>query len=154
MSSRSRAACGERIGSTGNARILPGFLYAPLRLLPYLVEIQRYGGSAGLPLIPQRDGLAEKLFAGERIRQYQAFAAQAQRRLMVLNDADRLVDMRALPSNRFEALGGNRKGQYSLRINDQWRLCFRWECRRPVGEKDDILLVQGDAIDVEIVDYH
>ena len=101
-----------------------------------------------------RDDLAEKLFAGERIRQYQAFAAQAQRRLTVLNEADCLMDLRALPSNRFEALGGNRKGQYSLRINDQWRLCFRWECRRPLGAKDDILLVQGDAIDVEIVDYH
>lgn len=101
-----------------------------------------------------RDTLAEKLFAGERVRQYQGFADQAQRRLTVLNEADRLADLRALPSNRLEAMGGDRKGQYSVRINAQWRLCFNWALRRPLGEKDDILFVEGDAIDVEIVDYH
>lgn len=101
-----------------------------------------------------RDSLAEKLFAGDRVRQYQGFAEQAQRRLTLLDTADRLADLRALPSNRFEALGGDRKGQYSIRINGQWRLCFGWTFRRPPGEKDDILFVEGDAVDVEIVDYH
>lgn len=101
-----------------------------------------------------RDALAEKLFAGERVRQYQGFMEQAQRRLTVLNEADRLADLRALPSNRIEALGGDRKGRYSIRINAQWRLCFAWECRRPLAEKDDIMFAEGDAVDVEIVDYH
>jgi proteic killer suppression protein len=101
-----------------------------------------------------RDGLAEKLFAGDRVRPYQGFAEQAQRRLTLLDTADRLVDLRALPSNRFEALGGDRKGQYSIRINAQWRLCFGWAFRRSPGENDDILFVEGDAVDVEIVDYH
>lgn len=101
-----------------------------------------------------RDGLAEKLFAGERVRQYQAFAEQARRRLTLLNTADRLADLRALPSNRFEALGGDRRGQYSIRINVQWRLCFGWTPRTPIADEFDILFVEGDAIDVEIVDYH
>jgi len=61
-------------------------------------------------------------------------------RLKQLNAATRIDDMRMPPSNRLEALRGNRAGQYSVRINDQWRVCFRWE--------------DGDAADVEIVDYH
>jgi proteic killer suppression protein len=101
-----------------------------------------------------RDALAEKLFAGEHVRQYQGFVEQAQRRLTLLNEADRLADLRALPSNRFEAMGGDRKGQFSIRINAQWRLCFGWAFRQPPAEKDDILFVEGDAVDVEIVDYH
>ena len=64
----------------------------------------------------------------------------AQRKLSMLNDAERLEDLLAPPGNRLEALKGDRKGQHSIRINDQWRLCFRFE--------------NGDAFDVEIVDYH
>lgn len=78
--------------------------------------------------------------AGQRVRIFQGFEPQAQRRLRILADATRIEDLMNLPSNRFEALGGNRKGQYSIRINDRWRLCFRFEA--------------GDAYDVEIVDYH
>ena len=66
-----------------------------------------------------RDKSAEILFGGGRVKQYQAFAGQAQRRLTYLNEASRLADLRALPSNRFEALGGDRAGEYSIRINDQ-----------------------------------
>ena len=58
----------------------------------------------------------------------------------MLADADRLEDVAAIPGNRFEALTGDRKGKYSLRINDQWRICFAWRDRA--------------AEDVEIVDYH
>ncbi|MDR3518999.1 MAG: type II toxin-antitoxin system RelE/ParE family toxin [Azospirillaceae bacterium] len=101
-----------------------------------------------------RDADAEVLFGGGHARRYQAFTAQAQRRLAYLNEASRLADLRALPSNRFEALGGDRSGQYSIRINDQWWVCFRWERRQPLGEGSDILMADGDAIDVEIVDYH
>jgi toxin HigB-1 len=62
------------------------------------------------------------------------------RKLTQLHNARSLGDLRAPPGNRLEALGGDRKGQHSIRINDQWRLCFVWQ--------------DGDALDVEIVDYH
>ena len=65
---------------------------------------------------------------------------QAQRKLMVLNNAQNLNDLRIPPGNRLEALVGDRAGQYSIRINDQWRLCFVWR--------------DGGAHMVEIVDYH
>lgn len=64
----------------------------------------------------------------------------ARRKLRMLNSAAVLDDLRVPPGNRLEALHGSRKGQYSIRINDQWRVCFRWK--------------DGDAFDVEIVDYH
>ena len=64
----------------------------------------------------------------------------ARRKLRMLNNAVTLNDLRIPPANRLEALRGDRKGQYSIRINDQWRICFAWE--------------QGDAYYVEIVDYH
>jgi len=64
----------------------------------------------------------------------------ANRKLMQIHSARTLDDLRAPPGNRLEALTGDRKGQHSVRINDQWRLCFRWR--------------DGDAHDVEIVDYH
>ncbi len=64
----------------------------------------------------------------------------ARRKLRMLNNAQNLGDLRIPPNNRLEALRGGRKGQHSIRINDQWRLCFRW--------------VGGNAHDVEIVDYH
>lgn len=64
----------------------------------------------------------------------------ANRKLTQIHNARRLDDLRAPPGNRLEALSGNRKGQHSIRINDRWRVCFRWQ--------------DGDAWDVEIVDYH
>jgi proteic killer suppression protein len=64
----------------------------------------------------------------------------ALRKLRMLNRATILNDLRVPPSNRLEALKGTRKGQYSIRINNQWRVCFKWK--------------KGDAINVEIVDYH
>ena len=64
----------------------------------------------------------------------------ARRELRMLANASVLDDLRIPPANRLEALKGQRKGQYSIRINDQWRVCFRW--------------IDGDAHDVEIVDYH
>ncbi|KZD12692.1 type II toxin-antitoxin system RelE/ParE family toxin [Oceanibaculum pacificum] len=80
------------------------------------------------------------LFEGRRVRRFQAIEAQAARRLQFLDSATRIEDLMLRPSHRFEALSGKRKGQYSIRINDQWRLCFRF--------------ADGDAFDVEIVDYH
>ena len=65
---------------------------------------------------------------------------QTQQKLMILNNARDLNDLRVPPGNRLEALAGDRKGQYSIRVNDQWRLCFVWR--------------HGDAYQVELVDYH
>lgn len=64
----------------------------------------------------------------------------ARRKLLYLDDADDVVDLRSPPGNRLEQLQGNRAGQYSIRINDQWRICFTWQ--------------DGKAHQVEIVDYH
>ena len=65
---------------------------------------------------------------------------KARLKLRMLHAAARLEDLRIPPANRLEALAGDRKGQYSIRVNDQWRICFRWQ--------------SGQAADVEIVDYH
>ena len=65
---------------------------------------------------------------------------QAQKKLMLINDSKDLNDLRMPPGNHLEALSGNRVGQHSIRINDQWRICFIWD--------------DGDAYEVEIVDYH
>lgn len=82
----------------------------------------------------------EAFFAGERVRRFEGCADQARRRLRILDAAERIEDLMRLPSNRFEALGGDRKDQYSIRVNGQWRLCFRFE--------------DGGAHSVEMVDYH
>ncbi len=71
---------------------------------------------------------------------WRAFAKIAIRKLSMIEAADELADLGALPGNRLEALKGNRKGQYSIRINGQYRVCFRW--------------TEKGATDVEIVDYH
>ena len=85
-----------------------------------------------------RDTLA--LYEGRQTRRFRAFALIAERKLAQLDAAQTLDFLRAPPGNRLEALKGDRKGQHSIRINDQWRLCFVWT---DVGPRD-----------VEIVDYH
>lgn len=82
----------------------------------------------------------ESLYRGQRVARFANVQAVAMRKLAMLNQAGRLDDLRVPPGNRLEALKGNRAGQYSIRINDQFRLCFRWS---PAGPAD-----------VEIVDYH
>ncbi len=82
----------------------------------------------------------QSLYEGKRVKKWHAFVKQAERRLEILDNATCLDDLRGLPSNRFEALSGNRKGQYSIRINTQWRICFKWFDHEPH--------------EVEIVDYH
>ena len=86
------------------------------------------------------DKRTARFLGGEAVREFQAIDKQARKRLRVLHEASCIEDLMALPSNRFEALVGNRKGQFSIRINARWRICFRFE--------------KGDAHDVEIVDYH
>lgn len=82
----------------------------------------------------------QRLFEGRRVARFVNFERAALRKLKQLDLARRIEDMRAPPGNRLEALSGDRAGQWSVRINDQWRVCFRFE--------------GGDAWDVEIVDYH
>ena len=87
-----------------------------------------------------KDRRIERFFEGRLVRGFQGFADQATRRLTVLDNAASLQDLVALPSNMLEALSGARIGQYSIRINRRWRICFRWEDDGPY--------------DVEVVDYH
>ena len=81
-----------------------------------------------------------RLFEGQPVRSFRSFAPQAERRLSQLDVALSLESLRHPPGNRLEALTGSRQGYYSIRINRQWRLCFRWS--------------DGHAFDVEITDYH
>jgi len=87
-----------------------------------------------------RDRETRSFFEGQRVAAFQGFARQAARRLVLLDSAEKLGDLAALPSNRLEALRGDRAGQHSIRINVRWRVCFRWTDDGPC--------------DVEIVDYH
>ena len=83
----------------------------------------------------------ERLFRRERVRRYPAELLRAMlRKLALVDAAEQLDDLRVPPGNRLEKLHGDRAGQHSIRVNDQWRVCFRWK--------------DGDAFDVEIVDYH
>jgi proteic killer suppression protein len=88
------------------------------------------------------DAQTRRLAEGHPVKAFQGFAEQAYRRLEILDAATSLQDLRSLPNNRLEALRGKRAGQFSIRINQQWRLCFRW----PDG--------QAGPSNVEIVDYH
>lgn len=89
-----------------------------------------------------RDKKTERFANGERVPRFEPFRRQAEKRLRILEAAVNLVDLRQLPSNRLEALKGDRQGQYSIRINNQWRICFEWP-----GNADG-------PENVEIVDYH
>ncbi|WP_275950242.1 type II toxin-antitoxin system RelE/ParE family toxin [Desulfonema limicola] len=75
-----------------------------------------------------------------RVRRFQSFERQARKRLMVLNAAPTLESLMLIPGNKFHSLSGNRKGQYSISINKQWRICFEWN--------------DGHVYNVEITDYH
>ncbi|HRC87245.1 MAG TPA: type II toxin-antitoxin system RelE/ParE family toxin [Thermoanaerobaculia bacterium] len=87
-----------------------------------------------------RDPDTEALAAGFRVRRLAGIEAVARRKLRQLQIAGRLQDLAVPPGNRLEALKGDRRGQHSIRVNDQYRICFRWTA--------------AGAQDVEIVDYH
>ena len=93
-------------------------------------------------ILSYRDKKTERFARGKFMKAFSGFEVQAAKRLAILNAAPSLETLRALPSNRLEALKGNRVGQYSIRVNDQWRVCFEW----PDG--------QAGPSAVEIVDYH
>ena len=89
-----------------------------------------------------KDKRTERFAMGERVKEFQAFERQAYKRLEILEAAVNKESLMLLPSNRFEALSGVRKGQYSIRINDKWRICFEWQ--------------EGELhpFNIEIIDYH
>ncbi|MEL6816609.1 MAG: type II toxin-antitoxin system RelE/ParE family toxin [Cyanobacteria bacterium J06598_3] len=89
-----------------------------------------------------KDKRTAQFASGKRVKAFQAFAKQAYKRLEVLEAAVSKESLMMLPSNRFEALSGDRKGQCSIRINHQWRICFEWS--------------DGEAypFNIEIIDYH
>jgi proteic killer suppression protein len=90
-------------------------------------------------IVSFKDGDTEKLAGGRRVKRFESVEAVARRKLRQLQIAGRLDDLRVPPGNRLEVLKGNRAGQHSIRISDQYRVCFRW--------------TTGGAKDVEIVDY-
>jgi len=87
-----------------------------------------------------RDKKTKQLESGSNVREFKAIEKVARRKLRMIQAATKLSDLKAPPGNRLEALRGDRSGQHSIRVNDQWRICFVWENDR--------------AYDVEIVDYH
>ena len=87
-----------------------------------------------------KDRRTEDFFAGENVRRFSGFKKTAERKMVMLDSSTSLRDLAGIPGNRLEKLSGERAGQYSIRINDQWRICFVW--------KDD------GPHDVEITDYH
>ena len=87
-----------------------------------------------------RDQDPAQLFQDVGVPRFRAFERVARRKLLLLHAAPALESLRVPPGNRLERLKGDRAGQHSIRINDQWRICFRWR--------------DGDAFDVEIADYH
>jgi proteic killer suppression protein len=93
-------------------------------------------------IVSYRDKRAREFATGKRVKAFSGIERAAQLKLDRLEAAVSLKDLAALPGNRFEALLGDRKGQYSIRINDRWRICFEW----PEGSTG--------PVDVEIVDYH
>ena len=93
-------------------------------------------------IVSFRDKRTREFAEGKFVKAFSGISRQAEIKLDQLEAAASLRDVAALPGNRFEALKGDRKGQYSIRINDQWRICFEWPDRSP------------GPTNVEIVDYH
>jgi proteic killer suppression protein len=93
-------------------------------------------------IVSYRDKRTREFAGGKRVKAFSGFERSAQLKLDRLESATSLKDLAALPGNRFEALSGDRKGQYSIRINDQWRICFEW-LDKSLGPSN-----------LEIVDYH
>ena len=87
-----------------------------------------------------RSSEAESLLNDQPVARFRSIERPARRKLLYLNQARTLQDLLVPPGNRLETLKGDRRGQHSIRINDQWRICFRWN--------------EGHAYDVEIADYH
>jgi proteic killer suppression protein len=110
------------------------------RTLGFSLTIYRFSIYNKLMIRSFRCSDTEKIFQGIRTKTFQNIGEIALRKLIQLHRARTLADLAAIPGNQLEALKADRAGQYSIRINKQYRICFRWE--------------ETDALDVEIVDYH
>jgi toxin HigB-1 len=110
------------------------------RRLALLVDINWIPVQTRAVIRSFRSADTERLFQREAVRRFRAFERQALRKLDMLDAAPDLRTLSTLPGSRLERLKGDRKDQYSIRINDQWRICFAWQ--------------DGHAYEVEIVDYH
>jgi toxin HigB-1 len=93
-------------------------------------------------IVSFRDKRTRDFAGGKYVKAFSGFSLQAELKLDQLDAATTLKDLAALPGNHLERLKGDRKGQFSIRINDQWRICFEWPDRSP------------GPVNVEIVDYH
>lgn len=91
-------------------------------------------------IISFADKDTENLYYDRLVKRFESFERMARRKLLMLSGIHKVEELYALSGNRLEALKGDRKGQYSIRINNRWRICFRWQ--------------DGNAHEVEIVDYH
>jgi proteic killer suppression protein len=107
-----------------------------------MLDVTRTSWYFGAVIVSYRDKRTREFAVGKRVKAFSGFERSARLKLDRMEAATSLRDLSALPGNRFEALAGDRKGQYSIRINDQWRICFEWADRSP-----------GPS-NVELVDYH
>jgi toxin HigB-1 len=110
------------------------------RFSPYCLPFTAFRYTITIVIRSFRSPDTERLFRRESVRRFKAFERQVLRKLDMLDAAPDLRTLATLPGNRLEPLKGDRNGQYSIRINDQWRICFVWS--------------EGHAHNVEIVDYH
>ena len=124
----------------GDARQGIGLLYRYAQMITLAhINAMRYDGIT--MIMSFRDEESEKVFLRERSRKLPPDVQRiAQRKLVILDAADSLQDLRVPPGNRLESLSGRREGQHSIRVNDRWRVCFRWS--------------DSNAYEVEITDYH
>lgn len=104
-------------------------------------QVEPEGENSAAPTL-YRDKRTARFAAGERVKEFQAFEQQAKKRLLILSESVSRNGLMLLRSSHFEALGGDRKGQFSIRINQQWRICFEW----PDGHEK--------PFNIEITDYH
>ncbi len=107
-----------------------------------MLDVLRINRYADFMILSYKDKRTKAFIAGARVKEFHGIERQIFKRLEILDAATELNDLRSLPSNRLEALGGDRAGQWSIRINLQWRLVFAW----PQG--------QVGPSDVEMIDYH
>ena len=130
----------QNLGPMGNRSLHPAYQFHIFWF--FTLDVTRTFWYFWAVIVSCRDKRTREFAAGKRVKAFSRFERSARLKLDRMEAATSLRDLAALPGNRFESLVGDRKGQYSIRINDQWRICFEWADRSP-----------GPS-NVEIVDYH